>query len=338
MERQEKQFGLYSLLALFIVISILFTGCGQAEKPKTEAAAAAGGAKKVVEFRYPEWTYYDLVYLADELGYFKDAGVKPKYTGKLAAGQMIPSLVNGELDVVTRHTPLVIAAVARGADIKVFAGGSMSTQKNPHMKYFVKADSPIQSVKDFPGKTIGMNSFGACSEYVTKKYLQDNGLDPASLQFKTAPDEQQEVALARGNTDVAIIHPLASGRTSANTKDFRMLFSDWDIDGGVSGMCPYSVNGKFAREHPEAVKELIAILSKAAKWNNEHPEEARAIMAKRFGFKLEETEMFEFYPDQLVPEKNVDYWIDRLVAEGKLPAGKVKASDVYTNEYNPAKV
>lgn len=333
---KTKSFGLYGILALFIAISVLFTGCGNGAKSQETAPAAANG-KQVVEFRYPEWTYYDLVYLADELGYFKDAGVRPKYTGKLAAGQMIPSLVNGELDVVTRHTPLVIAAVASGADIKIFAGGSMSTKKNPHMKYFVRSDSPIQSVKDFEGKTIGMNSFGACSEYVTKKYLLDNGLDPKSLHFKTAPDEQQEVPLKRGDTDIAIIHPLASGRVSANTKDFRMLFSDYDIDGGVSGMCPYSVNGEFARKHPEAVKELIGILSKAAQWNNAHPEEARKIMAKRFGFKLEETEMFEFYPDQMVPEKNIDYWIDRLVAEGKLSAGQVKASDVYTNEYNPAK-
>lgn len=324
------------LLAMTAVAAAAFvTGCGS-DKGKTAAAPAGAKGKEVVEFRYPEWTYYDLVYLADDLGYFKDAGVKPKYMGKIAPGQFIPSLVSGNLDVVTRHTPLVIAAVAQGADIKIFAGGSMSTKANPHMKYFVKADSPIHSVKDLAGKTIGFNSFGACSEYVTKKYLSDNGVDPKSLKFKTAPDEQQELALSKGDVDLAIIHPLASGRTAANTKDFRMLFSDFDIDGGVSGMCPYSVNGKFAKEHPEAVKELTAILSKAAKWNNEHPEEAKKLMAKRFGFKLEETEMFEFYPDQLVPEKNIVYWIDRLVAEGKLPEGKLKPSDIYTNEYNPA--
>jgi energy-coupling factor transporter ATP-binding protein EcfA2 len=100
---------------------------------------------------------------------------------------------------------------------------------------------------------------------------------------------------------VAIIHPLSSGRASANTADFRLLFSDWD--GGISGMCPYSVSGKFLRDHPEAVEELTAILSRAARWNNEHREEARAMMAKRFNFKLEETEMFEFYEDQIVPDR-----------------------------------
>jgi ABC-type nitrate/sulfonate/bicarbonate transport system substrate-binding protein len=298
-------------------------------------AIPAGAAP--VEFKYPEWVYYDLVYLADDLGYFDDANVKPKYVGQIAAGQMIPALTTGDLDVANRHTPLVIAAVASGADIKIFAAGSKSTQNDPHMKYFVRADSPIKGIEDFGGKTLGINSFGACSEYVTKKYAQDNGVDPATIKMATAPDSEQEVPLLRGDTDVAIIHPLTSGRASANKKDFRLLFSDWDIDGGISGMCPYSVSGEFLKKYPEAVTELTAILSKAAQWNNTHREEARALIAKRFGFKLEEAEMFEFYEDQKIPDENIQYWFDRLEAEKKIAPGQVKPEQVYTNDFNPAK-
>ncbi|MDR1546939.1 MAG: ABC transporter substrate-binding protein [Deltaproteobacteria bacterium] len=299
------------------------------------AAPALAQKAEPVKFKYPEVVYYDMIYLADELGYFDEAGIKPEYVGRMPTGQQVPSLVNGDLDLVTRHTPVIIAAVASGADIVTIAGGSMSTKEYPHMKYFVRADSDIKSVKDFGGKTLGLNSFGACSEYVTKKYLKDNGLDPSSLKMITAPEDQQEAPLKRGSTDIAIIHPLASGRAAANKKDFRTLFSDWDIDGGVSGMCPYSVNGEFLRKNPQAVTELIGILIKTAEWNNSHPEEARAIMAKRFGFKVEETERYDFYIDQLVPEEGVVYWINRLVEEGKLTADQVKASDVYTNAYNP---
>jgi ABC-type nitrate/sulfonate/bicarbonate transport system substrate-binding protein len=205
------------------------------------------------------------------------------------------------------------------------------------MKYFVKADSPIKSIEDFEGKTLGINSFGACSEFVTKKYSADNGVDPASIRMITAPDSEQEVPLLRGDTDVAIIHPLSSGRASANTRDFRLLFSDWDIDGGISGMCPYSVSGKFLSEHPDAVKELTDILSKAAQWNNSHREEARRLMAKRFSFKLEEAEMFEFYENQIIPEENIQYWLDRLEAEKKIGPGQIKLNQVYTNDFNPAK-
>ena len=316
------------LLALFVAPAV-FAG-GWADKKSVSADG-------VVEFKYPEWVYYDLIYLADDLGYFKDAKVRPRYVGQIAAGQMIPALTTGDLDVANRHTPLVVAAIASGADVKVFAAGSKSTQRDPHMKYFVRADSPIKSINDFGGKTLGINSFGACSEYVTKKYCQDNGVDPASIRMITAPDAEQEVPLLRGDTDVAIIHPLSSGRASANTTDFRLLFSDWDIDGGISGMCPYSVSGKFLKDPPEAVRELTAILSKAAQWNNTHREEARAMMAKRFGFKLEETEMFEFYEDQQIPLVNIQYWLDRLEAEKKLTPGQIKPDQVYTNQHNPNK-
>lgn len=310
---------------------------GQADLQHTTGEKAA---KQVVEFKYPEWVYYDLVYLADALGYFKDAGVRPKYVGKIAAGQMIPSLASGDLDVANRHTPLVLAAVAAGSDIKIFAAGSKSTKANPHMKYFVRAkdtgDQEIKGIKDFAGKTVGLNSFGACSEFVTKKYAADNGIDPKSIKFKPAPDNLQEAPLLRGDTDIAIIHPLSSGRASANKAEFKLLFSDWDIDGGISGMCPYSVSGKFLKEHPEAVAELTAILAKAAVWNNQHPDEARKILAAKFGFKLEETEMFEFFEDQVIPAKNIDYWFDRLIAEGKIKPGQVKPGQLYINDLNPA--
>jgi ABC-type nitrate/sulfonate/bicarbonate transport system substrate-binding protein len=335
-------------LAVMCILSFgLLAGCGgdkEVDVPEppvptsdTETTAPADEAKEVVYFKYPEWVYYDLVYLADDLGYFDDATVKPDYIGNVAAGDMIPALATGDLDVVTRHTPLVINAVSKGADIKIFAAGSKSTQANPHMKYFVKADSPIKGIEDIAGKTLGINSLGACSEFVTKKALEDAGLDPASVEMITAPDSAQEEPLLKGDTDVAIIHPLSSGRASANTTDFRLLFSDWDIDGGISGMCPYSTSGAFLAAHPDAIKELTEILSRAAQWNNEHPEEARQLMADHFGSKIEETEMFEFYPDQITPAENIAYWFERLESEKVIEPGQVSPEDIYTNDYNPAK-
>ncbi len=321
-----------AVLICLAFMGVLLAGCGGGT---TAQPAQKAPEKKVVEFNYPEIVYFDYVYLADELGYFKDAGVRPKYIGKLGFGQVVPSLVSGSIDFGTRHTPVAIAAIAAGADIKVITAGSKSTKQWPHMKYFVRADSGINSIKDFGGKTLGMNSFGACSEYVTKKYLKENGVDPNSISMKTMPDDQQEVALAQGHTDIAIIHPPASGRASNDPK-FKMLLSDYDIDQGVSGMCPYIVNGKFLKEHPEAVKELIGILSKTAKWSNEHPEEAKAIIAKRFNMDVKQVEIFEFYEDQLIPENAVQYWVDRLTEDGKLKPGQVTLAQIYTNEYNPS--
>ena len=323
-KKEKRNTGRKLLLILLIMLFSVTVSC----KRNT--------GSDVVYFDYPNWVYYDLIYLADDLGYFDNAKVRPNYAGLVDPGQMIPALATGSLHVVNRHTPLVISAVAAGADIKIFAAGSMSTQANPHMKYFVRTDSAISGIEDMEGVTLGMNSPGACSELVTKKALRDKGLDPFTITMLFAPDSEQEIPLLRGDTDVGIIHPLASGRASANTEDFRMLFSDWDIDGGISGMCPYSVNGDFLAKHPQAVSELTEILSRAAKWNNENPEEARAMMAKRFGFAIEETEMFEFYEDQIIPAEKIQYWFDLFEEEKLIAPGSLKHDDLYTNRLNPA--
>jgi len=329
--------------SLLIILAFIAIGCGSSEKEKQQNSEGAkrelsaqqqpAEEKKVVEFKYPDNPSFDLIYIADELGYFEGTGVKPKYVGKVAAPQIIPSVATGAIDFGNRHTPLAIAAIAAGSDVKIVAAGTQTQPEAPHMKYFVRRDSPIKGINDLVGKKIGINSFGACSEYVTKKYLKDNGLE-GKVKFLVVPNEQLDQSLKQGLIDVAIIHPPHSGRAE-KLPELRKLWSDWDIDQGISGMNPFTVNGKFARENPEAVKVVITALAKAAKWTNENPDEARKIIAKRLKMNLDFVERYGFYEDQLVPKEPVQYWIDRLEAEGKLKKGQVKLEDIYTNEYNP---
>lgn len=324
----------HRIIAVFILligVTILTAGCG-GQKSAQETTAGLG-KKSVVEFKYPDNPYFDLIYLADQLGYFKDATVRPKYVGKIGEGQVIPSVISGATDFGNRHTPLVISAIAGGADIKIVAAGTQSTQSSPHMKYFVRKDSGINSIQDLAGKKIGINSFGACSEYVTKKLLKDSGLE-GKVQFVQTPNEQLDQVLKQGSVDVSIIHPPTSGRAE-NTPEFKKLFSDYDIDQGLSGMNPYTVNGKFARENPQAMKEIIAILAKTAKWVTENPEEARRLTAERLKMDVSMVENYAYYSDQVIPAPEINYWIERLEAEGKIKPGQVKPEAIYTNEYNP---
>jgi ABC-type nitrate/sulfonate/bicarbonate transport system substrate-binding protein len=322
-----RHFGL--LLAAILVVSVI-AGCGG---KSADSKPPAKDGKAVVEFKYPENPAFDLFYIADALGYFKDSGVKPKYVGRIASGQIIPSVVNGSIDFANRHTPLPMAAIAGGADVKIIAAGTRATADAPHMKYFVRTDSGITGLKDLVGKKIAINSFGACSEYVTKKYLKDNGYE-GKVEFLQVPDDQLDQALTQGLVEVSIIHPPTSGRAE-KTPTLHKLWSDYDIDKGISGMNPYTVNGKFARENPEAVKTIVAILAKTAKWVNENPQQARQIIADRLKMDVSLVENYAYYSDQVVPGPEIDYWIERLIAEGKLRPGQIKPSDVYTNEYNP---
>lgn len=310
------------------------TACSREDASAPTAAAESVSTQKVVPFNYPDNPSFDLIYLADRLGYFEGTSTRPNYVGKVAAPQIIPLVGTGDIHFGARMVPLVISAIAAGADIKVIAAGSKTLEEAPHMKYFVRKDSGIRTPKDLEGKTIGFNSFGACAEFVTKTYLREHGVDVNSINFLVVPDNQNEQAVVGRSVDLAIIHPPHSGGAEANPELLR-LWSDYDLDRGLGGMSPYSVNGKFAREHPQAVRDVVTAIAKAGNWVNANPDEARQYTAERLGMDLKHVERYAYVDDQIITEPPIQYYIDVLEREGKLQPGKVSVKDVYTNAFNP---
>lgn len=315
-------------------LGLALTGCSREPSATAVGPAVVKKAGEKVAFKYPDNPSFDLIYLAESLGYFEGTNTRPNYVGKIAAPQIIPLVGNGEIDFGTRMVPLVISAIASGADIKVVAAGGKTLQEAPHMKYFVRKDSGILAPKDLEGKTVGFNSFGACAEFVTKKYLREHGVDVSKINFLVVPDTQGEQTLVTRNIDVAIIHPPHSGGAENNT-DLVKLWSDYDLDRGLGGMAPYSAHGRFIRENPEATRDVVTAIAKAANWVNSHVDEAREITSKRIGMDLKNVERFAYIDDLVVTEPPIQYYIDILQAEGKIAAGKVAVKDVYTNEFNP---
>ena len=319
-----------SLASVAAIGSLGLAGCSR--EAGGPAVVRKTGDK--VAFKYPNNPSFDLIYLADELGYFEGTNTRPDYVGKIAAPQIIPLVGTGEIDFGSRMVPLVISAIASGADLRVVAAGGKTLQEAPHMKYFVRKDSGIRQPKDLEGKTIGFNSFGACAEFVTKKYLRQHGVDVTKINFVVIPDEQAEQTLVTGNTDLAIIHAPFSGRAD-NAEMLVRLWSDYDLDGGLGGMAPYSAHGQFIRQHPEAVRDVVAALARAGNWVNANTEDARKLVAKRINMELKNVDRYAYVDDLVVTEPPIQYYIDILQSEGKLAAGKVAVKDVYTNEFNP---
>lgn len=310
--------------------------CSRSEESASGAPKATTTAQngKIVPFNYPDNPAFDLIYLADRLGYFNGTSTRPNYVGKVAAPQIIPLVGTGDIHFGARMVPLVISAIAAGADMKVVAAGSKTLQEAPHMKYFVRKDSGIRTPKDLEGKTIGFNSFGACAEFVSKTYFREHGANVEKINFLVVPDNQNEQAVLSKNVDLAIIHPPHSGGAEANPELLR-LWSDYDLDQGLGGMSPYSVNGKFARENPQVVRDVVTAIAKAGNWVNDHPEESRQYTAERLGMDLKHVERYAYVDDQIITEPPIQYYIDILEREGKLQPGKVGVKDVYTNEFNP---
>ena len=315
------------MMAGTLLSALLAAGQGRAAEAKPDPKAA-------FVIKYPNIQWFDPVYVADEKGWFAEEGLKIDWVGEIPSAQLVPAVASRSIDFANRHTPLVLTARAGGAKIKIVAAGATTTPERPHMKYLVNPASPIKTVKDLRGKKVGINSFGACSEYVLKEYLRRNGLDK-DINFVVIPDANQEQSLKQGFIDVGVLHSPYYEKV-VKTGAAREIFNGYVVDDGISGMLPFFTNEDFIAEHPDIVKKFVKVVVRAADWTNEHHEEAGQIFAKRRGLEPQYAGSWQYYPHGLVPsDAQVQWWIDLLVREGKLKKDQIQASDAYTNAFNP---
>ncbi|THF65473.1 ABC transporter substrate-binding protein [Pseudothauera nasutitermitis] len=313
-------------------LSTLLSAAGLALASLSAPALHAAGANPF-PIKYANVQWFDPVYIADEKGWFEEEGLKIDWVGEVPAAQLVPSVASRKVDITNRMTPLVLTARQGGAKLTLIAAGAQTTPERPHMQYLVKAGSPIQSIADFKGKKVGINSFGACSEYVLKEYLKRNGLD-GSVEFVVLPDPNMEQALTQGLIDVGVLHSPFYEKALI-TRTATAVFSDYAVDDGEPGMLPYFTHDDFIKENPEVVRKFVKVLVRASNWVNQNHEEAGQIFAKRRGLDPQYAGSWSYYENGLIADGPVQWWIDYLEGIGQLKPGTQKAADVYTNRFNP---
>ncbi|MDR3277758.1 MAG: ABC transporter substrate-binding protein, partial [Oscillospiraceae bacterium] len=156
-------------------------------------------------------TQFNEAIFADLEGFFDEVGIDVEYIGALPQNVSLAQAVQtGIVDVFgSGHTTNIVLARQAGVNLKVvLAGTEDSAQFNQtHMTWFVREDSPIQSIADLKGKLIGTSGLGGCAELWQDVLLGRNGLTPADVEVTVIAQEPAiEQALRQGNLDVAILH------------------------------------------------------------------------------------------------------------------------------------
>lgn len=273
--------------------------------------------------------------LADVLGYFKDTGITLENSGYAQGGPAsLFALASGDVELGSAATAAVLNSIAGGNDF-VAAYPSNGINKEVESIFYVLEESPIKSIKDLEGKTIAVNTLGAHLDYTVREALRSAGLPQDAAKLVVVPGPQLEQVLRSGQVDVSAFGywQTTFEGVASRKGGLRKIFGDTDVLGDIAGGFVV-LRRDWIADHPEAARIFVEQSTRALDYARENPEEVKKVIAETLTKRGENPDIAQYFKGYgvraggLPVERDLQFWIDVLVREGKLQKGQLKTADI----------
>ena len=115
-------------------------------------------------------------HLGDKAGIFKKHGITLEMIYTSGSGETLQPLIAGSVEFgLAVGTLGALAAYSKGAPVRII--GAEATGAADY--WYVKASSPIKTLKDLNGRTIAYSTAGSSTESVVRAFIKENGLTSA---------------------------------------------------------------------------------------------------------------------------------------------------------------
>src|ERR1041385_3742259 len=137
------------------------------------AAASAEDTIKLAVGQRGNWDT-SVSEIGQHVGIFKKHGLNLEMVYTRGAGETQQAVISGSVNIgIAAGVMGVLGAYAKGAPIQVI---SAETTGAKDLYWFVKADSPIKSLKDTDGKTLAYSTNGSSTHGVVKAFMKQYDL------------------------------------------------------------------------------------------------------------------------------------------------------------------
>ena len=259
--------------AALAVTALGLSACGS-----QQAAPASGGNDRstsvVVGLTYIPNVQFAPAYVAVSEGIFTDNGVDASVRHHGSDEGLFTALLAGEEDVVIASGDEAAVASTQGMDL-VSIG---SYYRDYPGTVIVRDDSPIQSLADLKGATIGIPGEYGSNWYATLAALQGAGLTLADVTVSSIGYTQQ-AALTQGDVDAVV--------GFSNNDIVQMRLAGLDVrsiglpdDAPLIGASIITTRA-WAASHPDQARGVVASLGAAMEAIHQRPDAAiEATMAQ----------------------------------------------------------
>jgi len=139
------------------------------------AATSASLAAEKLKVAIPQKGFWDSswVEFGEAAGFFKEAGLEIEVFYTEGGAQTVATVVSGSVDIAMSNGILgAIGAYVKGGDATPYRIISAEMTGAHELFWWVKADSPIKSLKEADGKTIAFSSPGSSSNLILLTLLR----------------------------------------------------------------------------------------------------------------------------------------------------------------------
>jgi ABC-type nitrate/sulfonate/bicarbonate transport system substrate-binding protein len=183
----------------------------------------------------------------------------------------------GAIDLSVGSANGVIFAAAEGVTATFIASISRESARGFSTSYYVKESSPIRSVADLKGRTVGINGFSTAGHLWLKAALDKHGLAETDVKITPVPFAAMQEALDAGKIDLGQF-PQPFAALAEKQMKVRKIF---DAKYGIPFDEELTVvvgRDAFLKKNSVAVRALLEDLTAAMRFYLERPREARQLL------------------------------------------------------------
>jgi len=199
---------------------------------------------------------------AKELGYFDQENIEVEFVPLSGSSVIIPQLLSGQIHASgASMEPLVIARQPGKQNFPLkFVYNYL---RNSVWELAVTADSPVRTIADLKGKSIGVVSLGSGNVYTTRAILAASGVDPKSVTLQPVGFGGQAFQALKTNQIQALnLWDSAHAALEASGTAIRRL----DIPKEFQGMSShgFEVTDKLLKENPQLIARFGRAVTKGS--------------------------------------------------------------------------
>jgi len=213
----------------------------------------------------PQKGFWDseFVEFAQKKGWFKEAGLEVEIFWTQGGSETLQAAISGSTDIAMSNGTLgVVGAYFKGAPIRII-GAEMTGVHEVY--WYVKADSPIKTVKDFEGKTVAYSRPGSSTNLMLLNLLAEKdvkGAKPTATGGLPATRTQ----VMSGQIDVGWAVP-PFGVKEITEKTIRVVVKADDIKGMQNQTIRVNVaNLNSLQTKREAITKFMKIVARSIDW------------------------------------------------------------------------